>query len=151
MAGHTNLALDVAALIVAVGGSTQRRAGLVSSGDATTLCEVLLSLCSADLDLLLLAAATELVGLEGALGLEGGAAMFGDVLVSHGCGDSGGRGGSGRVGEEVQQCLFARRGFIFLARGVVQGGEKAEAAKRTALAVNGLLLLGSSERPHAST
>jgi hypothetical protein len=87
MAGQTNLALNVAALIFTVGGSSQRRAGLVSSRNATTLCEVLLSLCSANLDLLLLAAATELVGLEGALGLEGGAAMFGDVLVSHGCGD----------------------------------------------------------------
>jgi hypothetical protein len=78
MAGQTNLALNVAALIFTVGGSSQRRAGLVSSRNATTLCEVLLSLCSA---------AAELVGLEGALGLEGGAAMFGDVLVSHGCGD----------------------------------------------------------------
>ena len=89
MAGHADLALDVAALIVAVGGSAQRRAWLVAAGDATTLCEVLLALRPADLDLLLLAAAAELVRLERALRLERGAAMFGDVLVSHACGDSG--------------------------------------------------------------
>ena len=87
MAGHTNLALDVAALIVAVGGGSQRGARLVSARDATTLCEILLALSPADLNLLLLAAAAELVWLEGALGLEGCAAVLGDVLVSHVCGD----------------------------------------------------------------
>lgn len=110
MAGHTNLALDVTTLIVAVGGGTQRGARLVSARDATTLCEVLLALCPADLDLLLLAAAAELVWLEGALGLEGGAAMFGDVLVGHGCGDSVERCRC-ESGERVQQCLFGTEGI----------------------------------------
>lgn len=89
MVGYTHLALDVAALIVAVGRCTQRGARLVSAGDATTLCEILLALCPADLDLLLLATPAELVRLEGALCLEGGAAVFGNVLVSHACGGSG--------------------------------------------------------------
>jgi hypothetical protein len=88
MVGYTDLALDVAALIVAVRGSTQRRSGLVAPGDAATLCEVLLALRPADLDLLFFAAAAELIGLEGALGLERGAAVFGDVFVGHGCGGS---------------------------------------------------------------
>jgi len=90
MVGYTDLALNVAALIVAVRRSAQRSTGLVPSGDTTTLCEVLLTLRPADLDLLFLAAAAELVRLERALRLEGCAAMLGDVLVGHGCGDSSG-------------------------------------------------------------
>jgi len=89
MVGYANLALDVAALIVAVGRGSERGARLVSARDATALCEVFLSLCPADLDLLLLAAAAEFVRLKGALGLEGGAAVLGDILVSHAGGDSG--------------------------------------------------------------
>jgi hypothetical protein len=78
------LALDVGALIVAVGGGAERGAGLVAAGDTPSLCEVLLTLRLADLDLLLLAAAAELVGLERALCLESRATVLGDVFVGHG-------------------------------------------------------------------
>jgi hypothetical protein len=57
---------------------------LVSARNTTTLCEVLLALCPANLDLLLLAAAAELVRLESALRLERRAAVLGDVAVGHG-------------------------------------------------------------------
>lgn len=88
MEGYTDLPLDVAALIVAVRCGTQRRTRPVSAAANTTaLCEVLFTLRPADLDLLLLAAAAELVRLEGTLGLEGRAAVLGNVLVSHFCGD----------------------------------------------------------------
>lgn len=113
MVGYTHLALDVAALIVAVGGSAQRGAGLVAPGDAAALCEVLFTLSPADLDLLFLAAAAELVRLEGALGLERGAAVLGDVFVGHGCGDAGGALGGGESGRGVQQCLFAEGDLSF--------------------------------------
>ena len=88
MVGYTDLPLDVAALIVAVGCRSQRGTGAVgAAANTAALCEVLFTLRPADLDLLLLAAAAELVRLEGALGLEGCAAVLGDVLVSHVCGD----------------------------------------------------------------
>lgn len=125
----THLALDVAALIVAVGRRPKRGARLVAPGNAAALCEVLLALCPADLDLLLLAAAAELVRLEGALGLERRAAVLGDVLVGHGCG---GDGGACERGGEVWQwrCLFAEGIYLSLRRGWGRGCEKAEAAKR---------------------
>jgi hypothetical protein len=88
MVGYTDLALNVAALIVAVGGCTQRGAWLVAASDTTTLCEVLLTLGLADLDLLFLAAAAEFVRLESALRLEGCAAMLGDIFVGHDYSDS---------------------------------------------------------------
>lgn len=94
MVGYADLTLDVATLIVAVGGRTQRRSGLVAPGDAAALGEVLFTLRPADLDLLFLAAAAELVRLEGALRLERGAAVLGDVFVGHGGG--GGSLGGGR-------------------------------------------------------
>jgi hypothetical protein len=81
--GFTDLAFNVTALIVAVRGGTERGARLVAAGDTTSLCEVLLALCPADLDLLLLAAAAELIRLKGALRFEGRAAMLGNVLVGH--------------------------------------------------------------------
>lgn len=88
MEGYTDLPLDVAALIVAVRCSAQRRTRPVSAAaDAAAFCEVLFTLRPADLDLLLLAAAAELVRLEGTLGLESRAAVLGNVLVSHVCGD----------------------------------------------------------------
>lgn len=83
---RTYLVLDVATLIVAIGCGSKRSAGLVSACNATTLCEVLLALCPTDLDLLLLAAAAELVRLESALRLEGRAAVLGNVPVGHGWG-----------------------------------------------------------------
>lgn len=93
----THLPLNVAALVVAVGRRAQRRSGAVGAAcNAAALCEVLFALRPPDLDLLLLAAAAELVGLEGALGLEGCAAVLGDVFVGHACGDGAGtlRGGA---------------------------------------------------------
>jgi hypothetical protein len=81
---RTHLVLNVAALIVTVGSSSKGSARLVSARNTTTLCEVLLALCPANLDLLLLAAAAELVRLESALRLERRAAVLGDVAVSHG-------------------------------------------------------------------
>jgi hypothetical protein len=83
--GHTYLALNVAALIVAVGGSTERGSWLVPSSDTTALCKVFLTLRPADLDLLLFTAAAEFVRLEGALCLERRATVLGDVLVGHFC------------------------------------------------------------------
>jgi hypothetical protein len=85
MVGYTNLALNVAALIVTVGGSTERGAWLVPSSDTTALCKVFLTFRPADLDLLLFTAAAEFVRLEGALCLECRATVLGDVLVGHFC------------------------------------------------------------------
>ena len=87
---HTYLRLCRDSLIVTVGGGAERGTGAIfSSADATTLGQVLLALGFANLDLLLLAPSTELFGLESALGLELGAAMFGNVAVSHGEGCEG--------------------------------------------------------------
>jgi hypothetical protein len=116
MVGYTHLPLGVAALIVAVGSGAERGTGLVAASNTTALCEVLLALGPADLDLLLLAAAAELVRLEGALGLEGCAAMLGDVLVGHGCGDG---ECAGRVEGES---LLWWRGAVFVCRGVWEEG-----------------------------
>lgn len=83
MAGQTYLTLDVGALIVAVGGCTERGARLVPASDTATLRKVLLTLRLTDLNLLLFTAAAELVRLESALGLERRATVLGDVLVGH--------------------------------------------------------------------
>jgi hypothetical protein len=81
---HGYLALDSCRLIVAVGGGAQRGTqGLVAAGDASSLCKVLLALLLSDLDLLFLAAAAKLIGLQQVLCLEGGAAMLGNVAVRH--------------------------------------------------------------------
>lgn len=86
-------------LIVAVGGSAERSARAVLTGANTaSLGQVLLALCLADLNLLLLAATPQLFGLEGALGLELGTAMLGDVSVSHACGSLVRLSGIGRFG-----------------------------------------------------
>lgn len=129
MEGYTDLALDVAAFIVAVGGSAQRGARLVAAGDTTTLREVLFTLGPTDLDLLLLAATAQLIRLEGALGLEGRAAVLGDVLVGHGWGNAlaNSRVEGWREGGRWLVCL--RRGIYLSLRGA--GSEK---AKRKALA-----------------
>ena len=85
MVGYTDLPLDVAALIVAVGCRSQRGTGAVgAAANTAALCEVLFTLRPADLDLLLLAAAAELIWLKGVLGLEGGAAVLGNITVRHG-------------------------------------------------------------------
>ena len=77
MVGYTDLPLDVAALIVAVGRCTQRGTGAVgAAANTAALCEVLFTLRPADLDLLLLAAAAELVRLHDA-----GTIRIMDVLI----------------------------------------------------------------------
>lgn len=74
-------------LILAVGGGAEGGTrSVVASADASSLCQVLLTLCLSNLDLLLLATAAELIWLEGVLGLELGPSMLGDVALSHGCG-----------------------------------------------------------------
>ena len=73
-------------LIITVGSSTKGSSrSRVASTDTAPLGQVLLALCLANLDLLFLTTATKLIGLEGALGLELGATMLGDIAVSHGC------------------------------------------------------------------
>ena len=82
----TYLGLARRVFIVAIGGSTQRGArAVVASANTTALGQVLLALRLADLDLLFLAATTQLLGLEGALRLELRAPMLGDVAFGHGC------------------------------------------------------------------
>lgn len=72
-------------LIVTVGGGAKRSTGSVfASSDTTALSEIVLALGLSDLNLLLLATTTELLRLEGALCLELGSAMLGDVAISHG-------------------------------------------------------------------
>lgn len=83
--GGTYLGLCGGGLIVTVGGGTKGSTRSVLTGaDASSLGQVLLTLGLADLDLLLLAAAAELLRLEGVLRLELSAAMLGDVALSHG-------------------------------------------------------------------
>lgn len=83
----TYLALSGSSVIVTVGGGAQRGTGTVlACADTAALCEVLLSLGLSDLDLLLLAATSQLLGLEGALRLELSSAMLGNVPISHDCG-----------------------------------------------------------------
>ena len=83
----TYLTLCVGALIVTVWRCTKRSAWrtIATSADSSPLCEVLFSLLLADLYLLLFAAPTELIRLEGALRFEVGAAMLGDVALCHRC------------------------------------------------------------------
>jgi hypothetical protein len=83
----TYLRLAGGVFIVAIGSSTQRRAGAVlACANTTALGQVLLTFRLADLDLCLLTATAQLLGLEGALRLELGAPMLGDVAVGHGRG-----------------------------------------------------------------
>lgn len=72
-------------LIVTVGGGTKGSSrSRVASTNTAPLGQVLLALRLANLDLLFLTTATKLIGLEGALGLELGATVLGNVPVSHG-------------------------------------------------------------------
>lgn len=71
-------------LIVAVGSSTKRGARSILTGSNTsTLCKVLFSLGLSNLDLLFLATTTQLLRLEGVLGLELRPTMLGDVSLRH--------------------------------------------------------------------
>lgn len=83
----TYLRLGRSCVIVAVGRGTERRTrAVLTCADTTSLCQVLLALCFPDLDLLFLAATTELFGLERVLRLELRAPVLGDVSLSHVCG-----------------------------------------------------------------
>lgn len=87
MPNETYLRFSRSSIIVAVGSGAQRGTRPVCArGKASPLCQVLLTLRLANLDLLLLATAAEFFGLEGALRLEVGAAMLGNVAISHVCG-----------------------------------------------------------------
>jgi len=77
------LALDSCRLIITVGSGAQRGTKSLATGNSSSLCEVLLTLLLSDLDLLFLTTATELIGLQQVLCLEGGAAVLGDVAVRH--------------------------------------------------------------------
>ncbi|KUI56758.1 hypothetical protein VP1G_10880 [Cytospora mali] len=82
----TYLGLGWGSIIITVGGGAQGSTRSVfACADASSLRQVLLALCLSNLDLLLLAATTKLIRLEGVLGLELGPAMLGDVSLSHGC------------------------------------------------------------------
>jgi hypothetical protein len=81
--GSTHLCLNIAALIVAIRSSTKRGTGGIAATDTTALSQVLLPLRLPNLDLLLLTPSTQLIWLESAFSLEGRAAMFGDVSLSH--------------------------------------------------------------------
>lgn len=85
--GKTYCALSVGSLIVAVRRSAERctGSGLATVTNASPLGEVLLTLLLANLNLLFLAAAAQLIGLECRLCLEVGAAVFRDVpALRHG-------------------------------------------------------------------
>lgn len=86
MMGFTDLRFEVHPFIVAIRGGTERgsRASIAAS-NATPLGKVLLSLLFPDLNLLLFTSAAQFIGLEGVLGLEGGAPVFRDVSVGHDC------------------------------------------------------------------
>lgn len=78
------LGLGRSGLIIAIRGGTERSTRAVLTGTNTsTLGQVLLTLGLSDLDLLLLATTTELLRLEGILGLELSSAMLGNVSLSH--------------------------------------------------------------------
>ena len=82
----TYLRLALRVFIVAIGGSTQGSTrAVIASANTTALGQVLLTLRLADFDLLLLTAATQLLGLEGALRLKLGATVLGNVSFGHGC------------------------------------------------------------------
>ena len=82
----TYLRLARRVFIIAIGGSTQGSTrAVITSANTAALGQVLLALRLADLDLLLFTTATQLLGLEGALRLELGATMLGNVTFGHGC------------------------------------------------------------------
>lgn len=82
----TYLGLCGRVLILTVGGGAQGGTrSVLTSADASSLCQVLLTLCLSNLDLLLLTTAAKLIWLEGVLGFELGPSMLGDVALSHGC------------------------------------------------------------------
>ena len=83
---QTCLGLCRRVVIVAVGGGTERGTGAVGTGtDTAALGQVLFALLLSDLNLLFLAAASKLLGLECVLRLELGPAMLGDVSFRHDC------------------------------------------------------------------
>jgi len=83
----TYLRLGRGVLIVAVGGGAQRGTRpIVASSNASSLCQVFLALGFSDFDLLFFATTSQLLGLERVLRLELGAAVLGDVPLSHGDG-----------------------------------------------------------------
>lgn len=83
----TNLALRGGSLIVTVrSGAEGGTRTVCTCANTSPLGKVFLTLCLADLNLLLLAAAAELLRLEGILSLELGATMLGDEPVGHGGG-----------------------------------------------------------------
>jgi len=78
------LGLGRSGLIITIRGGTERSTRAVLTGSNTsTLGQVLLTLGLSNLDLLLLATTTELLRLEGILGLELSSAMLGNVSLSH--------------------------------------------------------------------
>lgn len=86
---RTYLGLGWSGVIVTIWCSTKGSSWSgrkVATGETSALCEVVLALGLANLDLLLLATAAELLWLKGALGLEVGAAMLWDETLRHGCG-----------------------------------------------------------------
>jgi hypothetical protein len=87
------LGLGGSRVIVAVRGGAEGSArSLVAGADASALCQVLLAFRLSDLDLLLLATAPQLLGLERVFCLELGPAVLGNVAVGHGCKQIGGAG-----------------------------------------------------------
>jgi hypothetical protein len=68
-----------------LGAQRSSRAVTICASDASSLCQVLLTLCLSDLDLLFFTAASQLFRLEGVLCLELGTTMFWDVAFRHGC------------------------------------------------------------------
>ena len=84
---RTYLRLCGSGVIVAIRSSTERRTRTVfARANTSTLGQVLLTLRLANFDLLLLAAASKLLRLEGVLGLELRPAMLGNVSFGHGAG-----------------------------------------------------------------
>lgn len=83
---RTYLRLAGRVLIVAVRRSAQGRArSVLASANTAALGQVLLPLCPADFNLLLLTTTAQLLGLEGAFRLELSPPVLGDVPFGHGC------------------------------------------------------------------
>lgn len=83
----THLALDSTGLIITLGGgshATTDTNSSITSHNTTSLGKTFLALLLANLDLLLLTAATELIGAELVLGLELRPAMLGNIAFRHG-------------------------------------------------------------------
>jgi hypothetical protein len=82
----THLALDSTGFIIALSGgshATTNTNSSIASHNTTSLSKTLLALLLANLDLLLLTAATELIGAELVLGLELRPTMLGNIAFRH--------------------------------------------------------------------